>query len=231
MRLLSRILVVLAASINCAFAARPLVTDDAHIVDPHACQLESYVKKLQDSTEYWALPACNPFENLELTVGGNWIRNDDNANSNHLILQGKTIFQAVEVNGWGWGLAAGIVKATSPAATRGTNDLYAYIPITFSLRDDAILVHVNAGVDRDRVNDETKFTYGLASEMAINPRFSLLAETYGDSRENPFWQGGVRIWILPQRWQVDSTIGGQFGAGRSGRWFTVGIRLLSDKLF
>jgi hypothetical protein len=231
MRQLCRTLVVFAAATDCVFAARPLVTDDAHIVDPHACQLESYVKKLQDSTEYWALPACNPFENLELTIGGNWIRNDDSPNSNHLILQGKTIFRPVEVNGWGVGLAVGIVKATSPAATRGTTDLYANVPITFSLRDDTVLVHVNAGVDRDRVNDETKFTYGLASEIAINPRFSLLAETYGDSRENPFWQGGVRIWIVPERWQVDSTIGGQFGVGHSGVWFTVGIRLLSEKLF
>ena len=47
-----------------AHAARPMVTDDARIVDAKACQLESWVRHDPDSTQLWALPACNPTGNL-----------------------------------------------------------------------------------------------------------------------------------------------------------------------
>ncbi len=53
-----------------AEAARPMLTDDARIVDPKSCQLESWVRDSKHVTEYWALPACNVGENLELTIGG-----------------------------------------------------------------------------------------------------------------------------------------------------------------
>jgi hypothetical protein len=48
-----------------------MLTDDARIVDPKSCQLESWVRDSKHVTEYWALPACNVGENLELTIGGN----------------------------------------------------------------------------------------------------------------------------------------------------------------
>jgi hypothetical protein len=51
--------------INHAEAARPMLTDDARIVDPKSCQLESWVRDSKHVTEYWALPACNVGENLE----------------------------------------------------------------------------------------------------------------------------------------------------------------------
>jgi hypothetical protein len=53
-----------------AQAARPMVTDDACIVDAKACQLESRVKSNHGSAEYWAQPACNFTGNLEVTLGG-----------------------------------------------------------------------------------------------------------------------------------------------------------------
>ena len=56
-----------------AFAARPMMTDDARIVDPQSCQLESWTKVYERHNEFWALPACNPFGFFELTVGGSKI--------------------------------------------------------------------------------------------------------------------------------------------------------------
>ena len=41
-----------------AQAARPLVTDDARIVDPKACQLETWTRFNRGSTEHWVQPAC-----------------------------------------------------------------------------------------------------------------------------------------------------------------------------
>jgi hypothetical protein len=82
-----------------AQAARPMITDDARIVDAKVCQLESWVKKTPDSTETWALPACNFTGNLELTLGGALTREDGQTRTTDVQAQGKTIFKPLEVNG------------------------------------------------------------------------------------------------------------------------------------
>ena len=65
------IITILSLSIfNYAEAARPMLTDDARIVDPKSCQLESWVRDSKHMTEYWAQPGCNVAENAEITIGG-----------------------------------------------------------------------------------------------------------------------------------------------------------------
>jgi hypothetical protein len=212
-----------------AFAARPLVTDDARIVDPRSCQLESFYKHNADGHEAWALPGCNPFGNLELTIGGNRMTGPEP--ESHLIVQGKTVIRVVEPNNWGLALAAGAVDTTSPGNTRRFGTLYAYAPLTFSVADDRFLFHLNAGVERDRSASETRFTWGVANETVLTSRIALVAETFGNDRENPFWQAGARVWIVPGRVQIDATRGGQFRAGGDGLWWSIGLRLLSPPLW
>ena len=54
----TRLVFLIASSFasSVVFAARPMMTDDARIVDPQSCQLESWVKTYQHHNEYWALP-------------------------------------------------------------------------------------------------------------------------------------------------------------------------------
>jgi hypothetical protein len=35
------------------------------------------------------------------------------------------------------------------------------------------------------------------------------------------------VWIVPNRVQIDTTYGGQFGVANAGHFYTVGLRLLS----
>lgn len=88
-----------------AEAARPFVTDDARLTTAGSCQLESWTRFYADSTEVWALPACNPTGNLELTLGGGRARYQDTSlsSSEDYVLQAKTLFRTLETNGWGWG--------------------------------------------------------------------------------------------------------------------------------
>lgn len=90
-----------------AYAARPMITDDARIVDAKSCQLESWVKSRKDSTEFWAQPACNFTGNLELTLGAARTREDGSSRTTDVVIQGKTLFKELQPNGWGWGLAVG----------------------------------------------------------------------------------------------------------------------------
>ena len=78
-----------------AHAARPMITDDARIVDAKACQVESWVKGNKSSTEYWAIPACNFTGNLEVSIGGSAINQNGQTQNQSYVLQGKTLFKTL----------------------------------------------------------------------------------------------------------------------------------------
>jgi hypothetical protein len=206
-----------------AQAARPMITDDARIVDAKACQVETWVRKNPDSTEVWALPACNLTGSLELTFGGAVTREAGESRTTDVVLQGKTLFRAMEPNGWAIGLAAGTVRR--PLAD--SRDWYAYVPASFSLRDDAVVVHANAGWLRERENGRDRATWGLGAEARLAERTWLIAETFGQGGGRPFHQLGLRHWLLPDRVQLDATYGNRNGGGRDERWFSIGLRLLT----
>lgn len=86
MRLCVLLLIFFCSS---AFAARPMLTDDARVVDAKSCQLETWVRENIDSTEYWALPACNFTGNLELTVGGAIAKDNNNTETTDIVYQAK----------------------------------------------------------------------------------------------------------------------------------------------
>ncbi|MDO8932801.1 MAG: hypothetical protein Q7U97_10435 [Rhodocyclaceae bacterium] len=215
-----------------AWAARPFVTDDARLTTAGSCQLESWVRTYPQSRETWALPACNPGGNLELTVGGGWARYDDAPATKDQVFQLKTLFRPLETNGWGWGLAVGTVR--HPEINPGPNLLgntYAYVPVSASFLDDRAIVHANLGWLRDKATRRDNATWGIGGEYALNTRVSAIAETFGDNRSKPYWQTGARVFIVPERVQVDATVGRQFSGTRAGQWFSIGLRLTPDKLF
>jgi hypothetical protein len=195
-----------------AHAARPFVTDDARIVDRGGCQIETYYKEQRSDqgSEFWFLPACNPF-GVELTVGGNRIEGDDNA-----ILQAKFLLRALEANGWGSALSLGAFGG----------DPYVNAIGSVSFADDRAVVHVNAGAIRDGKVDLTRWTWGLGLEALLHaPRLYGILETYGIRDEKPTLHGGLRFWIRPQRVQLDTTVGTQSGQP-DRHFYTVGLRIL-----
>jgi hypothetical protein len=212
---------ILAA--NAAHAARPMITDDARIVDAKACQLESWVKKNPDSTEAWALPACNFTGNLELTFGGAVTREAGRTRTTDVAVQGKMLFKTMEPDGWGIGLATGTVRHRQA----GARDWHAYVPTSFSFRDDAVVVHTNIGWLRDGETRHNRLTWGLGTEARIAERTWLIAETFGQNQGKLFHQLGLRHWLIPDRVQLDATYGDRNGGGNGERWFSIGLRLLT----
>ena len=221
-KLLMAAVAVLATT---AHAARPLNTDDARIVDAKSCQLESWVKHPRGHTEFWAQPACNFTGNLELTMGGSLTRQDGSTRGSAQMLQGKTLFKPLETNGWGWGLAMGMARDPRRDAGGG-HDMYAYVPASFSLLNDKVVLHTNVGWLREQGTRSNHLTWGLGSETQLQERTWLIAETYGQGSGKPLVQVGLRYWLVPDRVQIDATYGNRIGEG-SQRWFSVGLRLLS----
>lgn len=212
-----------------AHAARPMITDDARLVDPKSCQLESWVKDNRGSTEFWALPSCNFTGNLEVTLGGARGRDDDaGTRTTDVLFQAKTLFRALEPDGWAWGLAAGNVRHPAIQAERNQyGDFYAYLPASFSFRGGRFVLHTNTGWLHDERERLHRLTYGVGFEAQMRPDTWLIAEAFGQNQGRPFYQAGIRHWIVPNRVQVDATYGNRFGTALDERWFSIGLRLLS----
>lgn len=206
-------------------AARPLNTDDARIVDAKACQVESWVRRNQGSTEYWALPGCNFTGNLELTAGGARTSDGTDAPLARTVFQAKTILKPLDKNGWGLGLAAGTVGRVQ-GNTSG-RDIYAYLPASVSFSDDRWLVHTNVGWLRDQSTRRSSTTWGVGLEHELTPTTWLIAETFGQSQEKSQFQMGLRRWLVPGNVQLDATYGNRFGGSSNERWFSIGLRFLS----
>ncbi|KAA6123724.1 hypothetical protein [Cupriavidus cauae] len=212
-----------------AWAARPLVTDDARIVDPQSCQLESWLRFNRDGTERWALPGCNFTGNFEWTFGGAVQRYGDGPGNaiTDLQFQGKTVLKPVETNGYGVALTLGMTEYPKAERRRTPGGLYLNLPLTVSMRDDRLLLHANFGATHDRAERQTRMTWGVAGEAAVSERWAMIAESFGESGDKPWIQLGARVWIVPQRVQVDMTWGTQLNQPRETRFVSIGLRLLS----
>ena len=217
------------AGAGSAQAARPMVVDDARIVDEGACQVETWRRFNRDSKETWALPGCNPGGNLELTLGTAELPVEDlglRSTTRTVQMQGKTLFKTLETNGYSYGLAVGGVVRSRGAADQVPN-YYAYVPFTRSMLDDRWFVHANLGVQRAGATPQDGMTYGIGTEYGINARTYLMVETYGDNHHRNSYQGGVRYWVVPNRVQIDATVGTVAGDYGGGRWFSIGMRFLT----
>ncbi|MCM0045281.1 MAG: hypothetical protein NBV65_11710 [Burkholderiaceae bacterium] len=243
MRRLSCLLVALLGAVISApaWSARPFVTDDARLTTAGSCQLESWTRLYRNSTELWALPACNPTGNLELTVGGGTAKISDTgggANGGALggwtddyVFQAKTLFKPLTTNGWGAGIAAGTIR--HPQINPGPNLLgntYVYLPLSLSFADDRVVIHLNTGWLKDKATLSSQTTWGIGSELNVSPRWTLVAETFGNTAAS-FWQGGVRYNVIPSLFQLDTTAGSQLGGNRDAQWISFGLRFTPASLF
>ena len=230
-RTLAGVALAVAACVpfGAAQAARPMVVDDARIIDAGSCQLETWRRNNRDSKESWALPGCNPTGNLEFTLGSAELPVEDlglRSSTRTVQMQGKTLFRTLETNSYSYGLAVGGVVRSRGAADQVPN-YYAYLPLTRSLLDDRWFVHANLGVQRTGANPQNGMTYGIGTEYEILPRVFAMVETYGDNHQRNSYQGGLRVWIVPNRLQIDATVGTVAGDYGGSRWFSIGMRLLS----
>lgn len=175
--------------------------------------------------QFWALPACNPTGNFEFALGTAITNPHLGGSTTDYLLQGKTILKALKPNGWGVGLAIGKAihqNLTTPGAN-GLGNTTLYIPLSISSFDDALLTHINIGYAHNTHSSQDFVTWGLGSELKLNTRFALIAESYGDHRSKPFVQTGLRVTVIPDLFQIDTTIGAQLDSSDS-EWLTFGIR-------
>lgn len=201
-----------------------MTVDDAAIVAPGQCQLETYALRADAVREFWATPACNAGGDWELAAGGAWA--EDGARRDHYgRLQAKTVFKPLEAGGWGIGL----VLADQFRSGRGLDgDLSANVPLSFSLRGDSVLLHLNAGVVRTQFRRHTDASWGLGAEFKLDERNSLTAEAFGQQRAGSRYQFGYAHALIPDRLQVDATWGQRLTRGAGETMVTLGLVLQTN---
>ena len=212
-----------------AFAARPFNTDDARIVDSGGCQIETFVKKQRrfGEREAWFLPGCNPGGNLELTFGGLNIRNDAEGRASTLIAQGKTLLRPLQTNDFGLALTLGATRQRPFDAGVASNwSPFFNLISSVSLQKDVVVIHANAGALDDRNTGVARPTWGLGSEILVAPQLYAIVEGYGQKGEKASQQIGFRYWVMPNRMQVDGTLGSQRSGPPVRDWVSLGLRIL-----
>lgn len=210
-----------------AHAARPMITDDARIVDAKACQLETWTRRSRDAREYWALPACNFTGNLELTVGGGRTPGGEPGGFSDQVVQGKTLVRPLRTNDWGMAFTLGTARHLRREAANGwPGDPYVNVPVSLSTMDDRWVVHFNGGAVYRRDEKRATATWGLGNEVQLTPSLYLIPEAFRNEPGRPFFQMGLRYWIVKDRVQLDATYGNRF-VSQDQRWISIGLRLLT----
>jgi hypothetical protein len=205
-----------------AFAARPLVADDAGILDPGQCQLESFIFHDRQHTEYWAVPACNFAGGWELAAGVAHTHTD--LDRRHpALLQAKTLLRKPDNDGW----SLGLVLANQFRPAHGVaGDWTINLPLTVELDGDRLMVHANAGWLHPRGAGGRR-NWAVGVEKAVGERAAVTADVYGSPRGPSFVQLGWRYTVLPGRADIDFGVGDRAGLRGKERYYTMGLTLFA----
>lgn len=219
--------------VDTAQAARPFVVDDARVVDPGACQVESWVKRNPDNHELWALPACN-VRGLELTAGGGVATAGAPGTTaeRDYQFQAKTLLRELEPGRWGVAASAGVVRHADINVRQNLiANYYATVLPSYAFANERFVLLTSAGVLDSREDRRRGLSWGVGGEWYLTPKVIALAEVYGATGFDRFAQAGVRWWLVPDRVQIDSTYGWQLNGPIRTEWVTIGVRLISPTFF
>lgn len=208
-----------------AWAGRPLITDDAPLLEPGQCQLETWVQRDDRHTHYWTVPACNVFDGWEVGAGVARLHgHGDAAGVKLAVLQAKTMLAAPE-NGW-WRLGMAATNEFEPA--RGlAGDWTVYLPLTVDLNGERLQWHTNIGWRRER-HGKPAATWATALEAAFGKRIALSLETFGIRGGGAWRQLGVRYALPPGRAEVDVAWGIKSGSGGGQHYYAAGLTLYTN---
>jgi len=224
---LATVAALAAAGSYPAQAARPMITDDARVVDARSCQVETWMRHNEDSTEYWALPACNPWGNLEITFGGARTHDAEGDAFTDHVLQAKTVLKRLE-SGWGAALTLGTNRRAHRESANGwPGDAYVNVPFSVPVKGDAWIAHVNVGAQHRRDEGRTLATWGFGNEVRLRDDLYFIPEIFRNEHGRPFYQLGVRYWAVKGVLQVDATFGNRAVSDADEHWVSIGLRILT----
>lgn len=202
-----------------AHAGRPMVVDDATILDPDMCQLEAWTQRPQGQDEVWAVPSCRVGA-WELGAGIGSVRPGAGRAYHTHVLQAKTVFRSLQPNGWAVGLT---IADQYRFGSSPVGDASVLVPLTVSLLDDRVRIHANAGWMRVQATRRRGALWALGAEWAAAGPLTLTLETYGTERGHAYAQAGLSMQAIPDRLALDAGVGQRLGRAGLERYVTIGL--------
>lgn len=200
-------------------AVRPMVTDDASILDPGQCSLEAWLEHHRTDHQYWAVPHCR-WADWELIAGPAELRPTTATGvSPTWLIAAKTLFRPLKRNDWGIGL----VLADQAGGGNGpTGKLFANVPLSFSVLDDRLRIHLNAGWARQRAG-RSGATWAAGAEWSADGQLALTLEGYGNGPA--YLQAGMRYAWQDRGIVVDAAVGDRLSLRGKDRYFALGVTI------
>ena len=224
----STVLFGLALLLGSAHAARPLVTEDAGVLDRGDCEFEGVGTRLSagESTARSAQLqiACGVgiHTQFNAAIAATRIDGEQTAQAG---ASGKTALRALTDEQIGVALAYAFI-GTRPAGMGWRYDFTSLLGVVSVPVDKNLVLHANLGASRSRVDQETNAIWALAAEFLQvgGTAIDLTLESFGNTRD-PLWLStGIRYTVVPERFSINASFGGQGGSPQA-RLATLGFKL------
>ena len=211
--------------------AQQMFVDDAAVTTTNSFQIETWY----GSRESWFLPAISPLKGLEIGSGIGFDSREglDPAN---WIFEVKFVPGDLETRGQAIGVAAGLLYDLDG----NFEELFVMIPYSRMILGYTSQLHLNLGFEAVYENSgpegaEKEWQYevikGIRGDFGISDRFTILSEVAAANFDNYFFQGGLRISLLPGLLEMDITYGEGFRRMETAPGFNVGITFTPDRLW
>lgn len=212
-----------------AFAGRPFATEDAGVLEPRSCELESFVarataREAPRERGWWVQPGCGVGLHTQLAAGGGATRVEDES-TRALALAGKTYVRQLQDDQAGFTVAyqVGWSKRPGESFKHGSTDVKGVLTVPLG----ELLLHANLGWNRAQIDRINSTTWAVAIEKPVGKGFDIGAEAYGDDRSDAWIGIGARYAVVPEKFFVDASYALQTDSARA-RLLTIGIKLAAE---
>jgi hypothetical protein len=222
------IVILLAACPLLAHAGRPLASDDAGTADPGTCQVEAWGEKAGSERAWVVAPACGLLPGVELGADYTQPRPRDPVRAEAgLALKWVPESWKAETGlgalNFGLKFAAAWAKPTA-ASWQGSGS--SVLGLATLEVNDAVTVHANLGLARDRESATNATVLNLALVWTPSERTLVFAETQANSRREVFGgtvnSVGARWWLVKDQLGLDLTASRESVSGAKTGW-TLGL--------
>ena len=220
---LSILVILTLAILNEKSSAQQMFVDDAEVTTYRSFQVETWY----GSRESWFLTAISPIRGLEIGTGIGFDTREG-LDPVNWIFEGKYVYGNLEESGWAVGGVAGLLYDFDG----DFEELFAYIPYSHLILNENSVLHINAGFEAVQEEDwEYEIITGIRGDFGITDRFTLLSEVAAANFGDAFYQGGIRISLIPDLLEMDITYGEGFRRQETAPGFNVGVAFTPDRLW
>jgi hypothetical protein len=212
-----------------AFAGRPLSTEDADSLDDKACQVEAWIDRSRVETQAWMVPACNFGLGIEWQFGFSRSWSEGTSRFPEAYVQGKSVWGTLREGGWGVGVVGGVVRRANEPEASGWENPYAIAIFSSAVGTAGTNVHLNLGWARDAAQKQNSTLWAAAVEHPLPAGVTLLAESFGNDRDKPFFRVGGRYAAIKDRLDLDLSFVTRSGGNKSDRFISLGLHAQADR--